>query len=477
MSLKYPIVSPNHTIKDSMVIIDQYMIGICFVLNDLTLIGIVTDGDLRRSLINGANLEDNVGTVMNTSFFSLSEDKDNKNFRASLSRKYKAIPVVNKDNHLIRVIDFFQTLHIPVLEPDMCGNELKYLSDCIADNWISSSGKFVSLFENMFSDVHKGLYTLSCSSGTAALHLALLSNNIGEGDEVIVPDITFAATINAVLHCGATPVLCDVEYGYWTLDHVDVEKKITKKTKAIIPVHLYGTCADMDSLIELSIKYNLILIEDAAEALGSFYNAKRTGTIGNTGVFSFFGNKTLTTGEGGMLCTKSLATYKKAKLLRDHGMDPSRKYYHLEVGFNYRLTNLQAAVGVAQIERFDEIISKKIYILNYYNKNLKEIKHIKELPWRRINCINSNWLYTVVLNEYIDRDKVIGLLLDEGIETRPTFVSFSNQNIYSKYGDGMTFRNSNLLSINGISLPSSTSLTENHLKAVVTKFNTILSSL
>ena len=241
---------------------------------------------------------------------------------------------------------------IPVAVPSLGKKEKKFVLDCLDTNWISSQGKYVQTFEKNFKKRFKTNYALAVSSGTAALQLGILSLGIKKGDEVIVPNLTFAASINTIIHSGATPIIVDINSENWTIDIDQVKKNITKKTKAIMAVHLYGHSADMDELKRICNRNKIFLIADCAESLGATYKKKEKNTLGDIGAFSFFGNKMITTGEGGMVLFKKKSHYEKAKILRDHGMSKTKKYYHVEVGFNLRMTNIQAAIGVAQLSSF-----------------------------------------------------------------------------------------------------------------------------
>ena len=312
---------------------------------------------------------------------------------------------------------------IPVAAPDLRGNELKYVTKCIKTEWISSNGSFVPLFEEKFSRFAGKKIGISTSNGTTALHLALLSVGVGPGDEVIVPALTFVATANSVLYTGAKPIFVDSEMSSWCIDPKEIEKSITKKTKAIIPVHLYGHPANMLEIMKVAKKYNLAVIEDAAEAHGATINGKCVGSFGVANVFSFFGNKTMTTGEGGMIVTDDSKIAKQIRLLRDGGRDRSiNVYYHTVLGYNYAMTNLQAAVGVAQLERVKEFISKKRKIARLYKTLFRNfpVEFSPELPGVKSNY----WMSSIVLKKEakISRDELISKLSEKGIQTRPFFV-------------------------------------------------------
>ena len=243
---------------------------------------------------------------------------------------------------------------IPISQPSLGEREIEYVLSAVKSGWISSKGQYIDAFEKQFADFVGIKYALAVSNGTNALHLALASCGIKAGDEVIIPDLTFIATENAVRYTGADVVFVDIDKDTLCISPVSIERAITGKTKAIIPVHLYGHPANMREIMRIAKIHSLVVIEDAAEALGAEAYRQRVGSIGKCGVFSFYGNKIITTGEGGMLTTNDHITFEKARYLRDHAMDQHKRYWHTMVGFNYRMTNLQAAVGLAQMERIDK---------------------------------------------------------------------------------------------------------------------------
>jgi perosamine synthetase len=262
---------------------------------------------------------------------------------------------------------------IPVAEPLLDGNELAYVSDCITSGWVSSIGDYIPRLERDFACFCGVKHAIAASNGTTALHLALAVLGIGPGMEVIVPTLTFIATANVVHYTGATPIFADSDPRTGNLDPADVARKITPATRAIIPVHLYGHPADMDAISALARAHNLAVIEDAAEAHGAEYKGRRVGALGQLAAFSFYGNKIITTGEGGMITTDDDALAAQARSLRDHGMSPTRRYWHPVIGYNYRLTNLQAALGVAQMERIVEFIARKRAIAALYQQYLADL--------------------------------------------------------------------------------------------------------
>ncbi|MBL7147192.1 MAG: DegT/DnrJ/EryC1/StrS family aminotransferase, partial [Nanoarchaeota archaeon] len=312
---------------------------------------------------------------------------------------------------------------IPVAEPNLDGNELKYVVDCVKTGWISSIGSYVTKFENTFSRYCGMKHGIAVANGTVALHVALEALGIKKGDEVIIPSLTFVATANAVKYTGAKPVFVDSEPRTWNIDPEKIEEKITPRTKAIIPVHLYGHPCDMGRITEIAEKHDLAIIEDAAEAHGAEYKGKKIGSLSAISCFSFYGNKILTTGEGGMCLTNDEKLVEKMRQLKDHGMSANRRYYHLQMGYNYRLTNIQAAIGLAQLEKLEETIAIKRKNVQLYNSLLRNIKGIT-LPVEESWAKNVYWLYSILIEKdyKLKRDELMLKLKKEGIETRPFFL-------------------------------------------------------
>ena len=291
-----------------------------------------------------------------------------------------------------------------------------------------------NMFEEKFPDYCGCKYGIAVSNGTAALHLALRVLGIGEGDEVIVPDLTFAATINAVLHSGATPVVVDIENDSWCIDPEKIEKAITPRTKAIISVHLYGQPCDMEAIMRIAGRRNLFVIEDCAEAHGATFDGKKVGSFGDIGCFSFFGNKIITTGEGGMCITNNEELKKRMAILRDHGMTPERKYWHEVVGYNFRMTNLQASIGMAQLERIEELLRTRQAIEDLYREKLKDVDWLSPQPSNLARRKKVTWYTCYLVDERkIARDDLIKELKRLGIETRPFFYPLSEMGIYKKF--------------------------------------------
>lgn len=363
---------------------------------------------------------------------------------------------------------------IPVSEPCLIGKELEYVTDCIQSNWISSIGKYVTRFEEMFAQFCGTRYAIATSSGTAALHLSLLALEIGKGDEVIIPNLSFVASANSVLYCGAQPIFVDVDRTTWNIDPLKIEERITERTKAIMAVHLYGQPCEMDKIIAIAKNHNLKVIEDAAEAHGAEYKNRRVGSIGDFGTFSFYGNKIITTGEGGMITTNNLELAEKIRMLRDHAMSPSRRYWHDLLGYNYRLTNIQAAIGVAQMEQIDSFIEKKRQNAALYNSLIENISGIT-LPFEADKCKNVFWMYSVLIQDDfgISRDEVMRQLKEKSIDTRPFFYPLNQLPMY-KNDD--VFPVTDEMSKKGINLPSAITLTEDNIRMVCTALSSIRDS-
>lgn len=319
--------------------------------------------------------------------------------------------------------------HIPIYQPSLSGNEKKYVLDCLDTTWISSKGSYLKKFEDEFSSKINVRYATTVSNGTVALHLALLALGVGDGDEVIVPTLTYIASVNAIRYTGATPIFVDSLSSTWQLDPADVERKVTKKTKAIMVVHLYGHPCDMDAIMAIANQYELFVIEDAAEAFGSKYKDLSVGSIGHIATFSFFGNKTITTGEGGMVVSNDQTLIERAIHFKGQGLATHRQYWHDVVGYNYRMTNICAAIGLAQLEQADEFIERKREIAERYKnllRNLPVEAHV-ESP----NVFHSYWMFSILVDDAKNRDELRDFLAQGGIETRPLFYPVHTMPMYS----------------------------------------------
>ena len=356
----------------------------------------------------------------------------------------------------------------PVYKPYLIGNEKKYVMECLDSTWISSKGKFINEFETKFAEYLGVKFAASVSNGTVALHVALLSLGIGNGDEVIVPTFTYIASVNAITYTGALPVFVDSDAKSWQMSLEDTRKKITKKTKAILAVHLYGHPCEIIELKKIADEHNLFLIEDTAEALGSKYNGKNVGTFGDISTFSFFGNKTITTGEGGMVITNNPDYHKKTVNLKGQGLADHREYWHDVIGYNYRMTNICAAIGIAQLENIDEIIKKKREIASWYKLGLKGS------PIDLHDEVNSvffstYWMVSILTENENKRDKLREHLSLHGIETRPAFNPVHLMPMYAN--DNQYFPVAEDLGKRGINLPSYPGLNEDDVKYICKTIN------
>ena len=354
----------------------------------------------------------------------------------------------------------FERTRISVCEPSIGEVEKQYIQRVIDSGWVSSLGPEVRGFEKEFATKVGVNYAISCTSGTAALHLALATLGVGKGDEVIIPTFTMIATINAIIYCGATPILVDADE-HLNMDINQLEKKITNRTKAILPVHIYGYPCNMGKILEITNKYKLWVVEDAAESHGSYYKGKMTGSIGDIGIYSFYANKIITTGEGGILTTNSQELAERIRTLMNHAFSPERHFCHRLLGFNYRMTALQAALGRAQLTRWDEILEKKSLMRNRYIQNLNENEHIviPNLDSEE-GIVPVCWMFGVILNPRDGKKKneIRRILAERGIETRNFFVPMHLQPIHYKRFEGERYPKSEELMETGFYLPSAIDL-------------------
>jgi perosamine synthetase len=355
-----------------------------------------------------------------------------------------------------------QKRFIPVAAPVLAGNEKKYVLDCLDTTWISSLGKYVQAFESEFAKFCGVEHATTCCNGTVALHLALLALNIGPGDEVIVPSMTYVATANVVKYCGAEAVFVDSEPGAWNIDPARIEEKITSRTRAIIPVHLYGFPADMDPIMSIAQRHGLYVVEDAAEAHGAEYKGRKVGSIGDLGVFSFYGNKVVTTGEGGMVVTNDSGIAERVLHLKGQGVDPKKRYWHTVVGYNYRMTNVTAAIGLAQLEQISHYLEKRHEVATWYREDLAEcpVEWQQQQPWSR----PIHWMVNVLVDDAYDRDDIMHWMAEKGIETRPVFYPIHVLPPYRS--DGLSFPIAERISRGGISLPTWAGLTRDDVRYV-----------
>ena len=369
---------------------------------------------------------------------------------------------------------------IPVNEPLFQGKEIKYLKDCIDTKWIGSDGKYVGQLEKKLSNYTKRSYAIAVSSGSAALDIAFLALGLKKGDEVILPSFTIISCLNQIIRSGAKPIFVDCDLETWNMNISDVEKKITKKTKIILAVHIYGLSVDMPKLLRLAKKHKIKVIEDSSEVIGLEIKKKKCGSFGDISTFSFYTNKHITTGEGGMVLTNNKYIAKRCTKLRNLFFNNKKRFYHEEIGWNYRMSNLNAAVGVAQFENLHKTIKLKRKIGNLYYKQLKDIKSIKLQPLKTKYCKNIFWVFGILLkkNSKFNIEKVRNFLFKKGIQTRPFFWPLHKQPLLGKYlKENYLLPNSEFLSKNGFYLPSGLSLKKYQIEYVCRELKKILFKL
>lgn len=359
---------------------------------------------------------------------------------------------------------------IPLYEPYLEGNEKKYVQECMDSTWISSKGEFINKFGSKFSEYTGITHASTCSNGTVALHLALLALDIQAGDEIIVPTFTYVASVNAIKYCNAVPVFIDSIYKTLQLDHTKIVEKISARTKAIMVPHLYGYPAEIEEIVKIAKKYNLFVIEDCAEAFGTYHNNKHVGTLGDMATFSFFGNKTITTGEGGMVCSNNKLLIDKVNHYKAQGLaslNPNeistQEYWHDVIGYNYRMTNICAAIGLAQLEQADVIIDKKRKIADIYYKHFENSTKVTMLREKN-NLRNSYWMVCLLFENKDIKNAVRIKLAENRIESRPLFPPVHTMPMYKD--ENIIAPIANDLSNNGINLPSFVNLDSDKINKI-----------
>lgn len=362
---------------------------------------------------------------------------------------------------------------IPIAQPSISKKDIEYVTDAVKSGWVSSLGSYIQEFEEKFAAFCNTRYALTTSNGTSALHLTLAAKEIGEGDEILVPDFSFIATANSVVYSRATPVFIDIDPITLCIDPKVLKRSLTPRTKAIIVVHTYGHPANMDEINKIANDFNLYVIEDAAEAHGAEYKGKPVGGLATAGCFSFYGNKLITSGEGGMITTDDPELYSRACLLRDHAMSKEKKYWHTSIGYNYRMTNLQAALGVAQMERIDEFLAKKKLIFFWYQQRLSGIQNVRlnaEETWAK----NSYWVICVEIRGYSEqqRDELMVILRKHGIDSRPYFYPISHMPMFNRAVSPVSSKISKI----GLNLPCFHDITEQQVEYICEKLLSYLES-
>jgi perosamine synthetase len=371
---------------------------------------------------------------------------------------------------------------LPVCEPTLRGNETSYVLDALNSGWISSAGKYIDLFEEKFALFTGASHAISTVNGTSALHVSLVAMGIGAGDEVIIPNFTMIASAFAVMHAGATPVFCEIDSRTWNLDPKLIESKISPRTKAIMPVHIFGTPCDMPEIMKIARKHGLLIIQDSAESHGAKINGTSLDNFGEISAYSFYANKNLTTGEGGMVTTSSDELNLRTRKLKNLSFNPlNRNYLHDELGFNYRMSNLQAAIGLAQLENAENLTYQRIHNAEIYRSFLIDIPliQLQAIPeWAN----SVHWMNAIVIDpdSKISVEVVMDELRSRGIDSRRLFQGMHRQPALAKFSENNNeeeFLNTNLLSDNGMYLPSSSHLSKNDIERVVTELESIINKL
>jgi perosamine synthetase len=358
---------------------------------------------------------------------------------------------------------------IPVNTPVITKESKYFVAKALEEGWISSAGPYIEQFEQEFAKFIGVKHAISVNTGTAALHIALLAAGIGEGDEVIVPAFTMAASWMAVMHTGATPIFVDVEKDIYTIDPKLIAATITKKTKAIMPVHIYGHPADMDQILTIAKKHNLIVIEDAAESHGALYKGKMTGSIGDINAFSFYANKIITTGEGGMVTTNNDSFAEVARRMKDLAHSKAKRFIHDALGYNYRMTSMQAALGSGQLTHVEEFLATKRHMADQYKKGLTGIPGLT-LPITRDWATHVYWMYAILVDEEkfgMNKDEFRAILLKKGVDTRDFFYAPNTQPALTDKGlGGGKFPVTERIARDGCYLPSGLAITDAQIKEV-----------
>lgn len=360
---------------------------------------------------------------------------------------------------------------IQVAKPTFNGNEQKYVLDCLQTGWISSVGKYVTEFEAAFAKQCGAKHAFTCANGTVGLHLSMLAVGTRPGDEVIVPSFSYIASANAITYCGAKPVFADCDSQTWTITAAEIERRITPRTRGVMVVPIYGHPVDLDPILALCGERGLFVVEDAAEAQGATYRGRPVGTQGHIGLFSFFGNKIITTGEGGMVITNRDDLAARVRVLRNQGNDPHRRYWHTEVGYNYRMTNVQAAIGLAQLEKLDWHLGERQRVAAAYARHLEPLSERIELPRVQPWATHCFWMYVVLLR-HADREQVAARLAEAGIETRPAFYPLHH---LPPYRDGsLRLPVTESIAARGLCLPTHAGVSEADVERVAAELDKAL---
>lgn len=447
-------------------------LGICFVLDeDRRVVSKITLDEIRGAILDGSAIKDTT-LERHLSDRGVALPKGLHPFRNDPSPDGEMVmPVVDDDGRLTDILIDRSKQFVQIAKPDLSHREFRAVLDAFISSWISSKGTYIPKFEKEFASFVGMSRGIAVSNGTVALHLALLAVGVGPGDEVIVPDLTFAATINAVIYCGATPIIVDVDDKTWTMSLAEVERAVTPRTKAIIPVHLYGRPAEIGPIASFAKRHNIHVVEDCAEAHGTRYAGRTVGQFGDISCFSFYANKIVTTGEGGMCLTNSEMLATTISALRDHGMAPDRSFWHERVGYNYRMTNLQAAIGQSQLWRIDQTLARNKHLEELYREHLADIPDVAFPPPLAEEYEPVVWLVCVQVPAQ-HRSRLIEAARAAQIEMRPFFHSLSALPPYERYAQSCP--NSVTLSQTGINLPTSSAVDGHVMEKIAAIFRDVL---
>lgn len=445
-------------------------LGTCLIVaDDRRLVGRISLDEIRQALVDGTAIVD---STLDWHLASASSAASTSRLRNDVAQDEVLQSVVDPSGHLTGVLVDRSNQPVQVATPHLTGDDFRSVLDAFISGWISSKGPYVQKFEEDFSRFVGVRHGVAVSNGTVALHLALVALGIGPGDEVIVPDLTFAATINAVLYCGASPVIVDVDREIWSMTLASVEQACTARTKAIIPVHLYGRPAEIGPIAAFARRRGIAVVEDCAEAHGARYDGRVVGQFSDVSCFSFYANKIVTTGEGGMCLTDSEELARSLRIVRDHGMSPNRSYWHEQVGYNYRITNLQAAIGQSQLWRVNEVLRRNARITRLYEEALEAIPGVRFPPALPSEYEPVVWM-TCVQVPADKRPSIMRAAREAKIEMRPFFHPLSTMPPYSQYARPCP--NSVEVAAAGVNLPTSGAVDEQIVERVARVFRDVLS--
>lgn len=475
------IIQENNTIKEAMECINKAGLRIGLVVNEnKKLLGIITDGDIRRALLSGKDFKTPIKKIMTTNPITAPEGTPaTELLEIMLEKDIQGIPIVDNKGILVDIALLSELKSIPLSSPDVTHREIEAINQVLSTPFLSIGPK-IKEFEEKIANYIGVKYAIAVNSGTSGLHLCIRSLDIKDGDEVITTPFSFIASANCILFERAKPVFVDIDKNTLCIDVNKIEEKITKKTKAILPVHIFGHPCQMDKIMEIARKHNLKVIEDACEAIGAEYKGRKVGSFGNCGVFAFYPNKQITTAEGGMVVTNDEKIAKLCQSMRNQGRDEGDAWLsHSRLGYNYRMTEMSAALGVAQMDRVDEMLEKRQKVANLYNKRLSEIEGIK-IPYIAPNVKMSWFVYIIRLDDKRflkeDRDQIMKELKARGINCRDYFPPIHLEPFYVKtfgYKKG-SFPLTEKVSGLTIALPFYNNLTEKEINYICSSLDNII---